>query len=99
MISYIDTKSIKKINAKKDSGVINSNYTPSEGEAFLAEFLEFENIRYIQEKPVVGLFNDSKQYRKADFYLPNYGVYMEFLGRWNNTSKDRDNYREKKESF
>lgn len=86
-------------NKNLAEGVYNIEYTPSEGELFVKYFLEEERFKFQQEKPIVNLLNDSKKYRRADFYLVNYGVYIEFLGRWNNTKKDREEYREKKKVF
>jgi hypothetical protein len=68
---------------------------PTEGEIFLREFLNSEGIKYISEFKLPPLTGDSKSYRIADFYLPNYNVYIEFLGRWNMSEEDKNTYREK----
>lgn len=99
MFTFLYTENTNNQKKKEDKGVRNSDYTPSEGEAFIADYFDKESIKYVQEKPIVGLYNDTKQYRRADFYLKDYDVYLEFLGRWNNTSKDRETYRHKKKVF
>lgn len=55
---------------------------PTEGEKIIEYFLEDENIKYVTEKEIKGLKDDSLSFRKADFYLPKYKVYVEFLGEW-----------------
>lgn len=74
-------------------------HTPSEGEVYLAEYFRGEGISFTAEKEIVGLAKDSKKYRKADFYLDKYNLYVEFFGRWNNTKEDRERYREKKKVY
>lgn len=72
---------------------------PSEGEIFLAEYFKAEGISYTSEKEIMGLKGDSKKYRKADFYLTNFNLYVEFYGLWNNSKEDRERYREKKKVY
>lgn len=67
----------------------------SEGEEIIRDFLEDEGFTFKREVELNGLFNDSKSFRRADFYLPKYGVYIEFLGGWNNNKEERERYREK----
>lgn len=67
----------------------------SEGEEIICDFLEQEGIKYEQEVELSQLRDDSKQFRRADFYLPKYGLYIEFLGRWNKNQDERERYREK----
>jgi hypothetical protein len=68
---------------------------PSEGEIFLTEFLNYEGISFQTEIRLPSLTDDKKSYRVADFYLPNYKIYIEFFGRWNTSEEDRNKYREK----
>jgi hypothetical protein len=68
---------------------------PSEGEIFIREFLADEGIKVETEVRLPPLKNDSKSFRIADFYLPGYKVYIEFLGRWNRSEEDRNKYKEK----
>lgn len=68
---------------------------PSEGEIFLREFLTDEGIKFQTEVKLPPLKNDSRSYRIADFYLPRYKVYIEFLGRWNRSEEDKNKYKEK----
>jgi hypothetical protein len=67
----------------------------SEGEEIIRDFLEDEGFTFKREVELDRLFNDSKKYRRADFYLPKYGLYIEFLGGWNNNKEERERYREK----
>lgn len=55
---------------------------PSEGEKLLAEFFEENLIKFESEKVISDLKGDEFPYRKADFYLPQYKTYVEFLGKW-----------------
>ena len=72
---------------------------PSEGEQFVAEYLESQSIKFQTEVKIENLTKDSKSYRVADFYLPKYKIYIEFNGMWNNTKEDRERYREKKKVY
>jgi len=70
----------------------------TEGEDFIAEYLESEKIGFRTEEIIEGLKNDTKGFRKADFYLPRYKVYIEYFGQWNSeTQKPR--YREKNQVY
>jgi hypothetical protein len=69
----------------------------SEGEEFLQDFFESVEIKFVREKTISGLKGDQKQYRVADFYLPQFHVYVEFLGLWN-TIKNEE-YKVKKEIY
>jgi hypothetical protein len=68
---------------------------PTEGELFIEAFLKSKRIKCQTQKRIDSLKNDSKSHRVADFYLPNYKVYMEFQGLWNNTPEQRLSYKEK----
>ena len=70
----------------------------SEGEEIIKEFLEAEGYSFEQEKEISNLKNDTKSIRRADFYLKDYKVYVEFLGKWNNEEK-RQEYREKRQVY
>jgi len=72
---------------------------PSEGEQFIAEFLDQERIKYITECKISNLKGDEKSYRKADFYLPKYKVYIEFYGQWNQSEEANHRYKEKKRIY
>jgi hypothetical protein len=71
-------------------------YNLSEGEIFIAEYFESENIKFKEQVSISNLKFDSKTFRKPDFYLPRYKVYVEFFGMWNNSKEERERYREKK---
>lgn len=70
----------------------------SEGEELIAEYFTEENIKFKREYELNFLQNDSKSYRKADFYLPKYKVFIEFFGRWN-LDKNKEEYRIKKRVY
>jgi hypothetical protein len=72
---------------------------PSEGELFLQEYFEREGIVFKSEVPILNLKNDPKLHRRADFYLPYYDIYVEFLGKWFVSEKEKNRYREKKRVF
>jgi hypothetical protein len=69
----------------------------SEGEEFMQDFFQEVGIRYESEKMITGLRGDTKQYRVADFYLPDYKTYVEFLGLW--FTNNYDEYRIKKDIY
>ena len=67
----------------------------SEGEEFIAHFLRADWIKFQTQEKIDDLKDDIKSYRVADFYLPNYKVYIEFLGFWNVSEESKENYRKK----
>src|SRR5680860_1239121 len=67
----------------------------TEGERFLAEYLNDLRLRYVPQQVIPNLKNDDKAYRIADFYLKDYGLYVEFHGGWNNSKDERQRYKEK----
>jgi hypothetical protein len=71
----------------------------TEGEEIIEFFLEDQNIKYQREVEIKSLQNDSRKYRKADFYLPKFKVYIEFLGRWNISPEAKNEYKEKKDAY
>jgi len=56
----------------------------SASEDFIADFLEEKGIEFKRYPELPKLIEDNKFFRKPDFYLPEYKVYLEFLGQWNN---------------
>lgn len=66
----------------------------SDGERAVRVALENMGVEYVQEKKIDFLFYDDKNNRYADFFLPRYNVYIEYLGGWNKSNKqDRENER------
>ena len=53
------------------------------GEDLIADFLEEKGIQFKRYPELPKLTEDNKFFRKPDFYLPGYKVYIEFLGQWN----------------
>jgi len=72
---------------------------PSEGELYIMDYLDDMGIKYIREVELNNLREDTAKFRRADFYLPKYNVYLEFQGRWNNSKEDRVRYSNKKVVF
>src|SRR3989344_6070820 len=70
----------------------------SEGEEIIKEFFEEKSIDFKQQVKIEDLKNDDKPYRIADFYLPQYKVYVEFLGGWN-FENARKEYNKKKRVY
>jgi hypothetical protein len=74
----------------------NPEYKPTEGEEFIEDYFSSIGIKFEIQKKISNLKNDVKQYRTADFYLPKYKVYVEFLGLWN---KGNEEYKQKMEVY
>src|SRR3989338_11490871 len=68
----------------------------SDGEAAVQRALERLGLRYEVEKEIHFLEGDSKSHRRADFYLPDKRVYIEYLGGWNNEENKYRYYKKKK---
>src|SRR3989344_7583189 len=66
----------------------------SAGEDLIADFLEESSIKFKRYYKLPILEGDDKAFREADFYLPEYKVYIEFLGKWNDPEHQRE-YRKK----
>lgn len=76
----------------------------SDGERAVKAALKHKKIHFQQECEIRGLIGDSKKFRRADFYLPDYGIYIEFFGGWNSRDPEkrrheRTRYQEKKEIY
>lgn len=71
----------------------------SEGEEFIRDFLDEQGITWKSEKELRNLKGDSKSFRVADFYLPKFGLYIEFLGHWNTNAEHRLRYTEKMRTY
>ncbi|MFL5740177.1 MAG: hypothetical protein ACJ75B_08160 [Flavisolibacter sp.] len=68
------------------------------GEDFIEDFFKSQKITYRREEQIHGLQYDAKSHRIADFYLPDYRVYVEYYGQWNIESQ-KNRYREKKQVY
>ena len=69
-------------------------YTPrnalkSEGEQRIADFLEHYGIQYIYEAPTAVTHHEKVRIWYPDFYLPEYGLYIEYYGRAGDPDYDR----------
>lgn len=72
---------------------------PSSEELFVADFLRDSGLKFEAEVPLYNLHGDVKKFRKADFYLPNLGVYVEYFGQYNATKEKRAAYDKKAEVY
>jgi len=70
----------------------------TEGEIIIEEFLKEDDIKFKPEVKIKNLKGDTIPYRKADFYLPQFKTYIEYLGRWN-IEHNRKKYNEKKRVY
>lgn len=69
------------------------------GERAVKAELKHLKLKFKQEKKISNLEADTKEFRVADFYLPDYKIYIEFLGNWNTSEEDRQRYREKMQVY
>ena len=79
---------------KKSNYVLDPN-KPSSEEVFIQKYLEDNGIKFIREYKIINLKDDTKNFRRVDFYLPKLGVYVEYFGMYNSTKKIRESYDEK----
>jgi len=75
--------------------VFNDYRKPSSEELFITNFMEELGFKFETEVLINDLKGDDKQYRKADFYLTNYKVYVEYFGNYNSTKERRAEYDKK----
>ena len=61
----------------------------SEGEQRIADFLDHHCIQYIYEAPTAVTQHDKVRIWYPDFYLPEYGLYIEYYGMIGNPDYDR----------
>ncbi len=74
----------------------------SEGEEYIADYFDSIGIEYRREELVkngVRLDKDKESFRRADFYLPKYKLYIEFAGLWSRSESYRENYNIKKQIY
>ena len=71
----------------------------SEGEDYIAEYFDEIGMEYRRQHLIEGLADKYASFRKADFYLPQYKVILEFAGRWNRSEEERSRYRHKKQVY
>ncbi len=69
---------------------MNHHQESTPGEKIIEFYLDEQGIEFEREVEIPNLVNDSKSVRRADFYLPKYKVYIEFLGQWNNSERKQD---------
>lgn len=72
--------------------------TDTKGEKIIEFFLDDEGISFKKEEEIHGLKDDYREFRKADFFLPKYKVYIEFLGKWADQAV-REEYNRKKDVY
>ena len=61
----------------------------SEGERRIADFLDHYGIEYIYEAPTAVTQRNKVRIWYPDFYLPEYGLYIEYYGRQGDSDYDR----------
>src|SRR3989344_2445616 len=66
----------------------------SAGEELITDFFEEKVIKYKRHPKLPKLEGDIKGFREPDFFLPEYKVYLEFLGQWNE-SEHKMRYKQK----
>lgn len=76
----------------------NRKHSSSE-ELFIEQYLIESGISYRKEVLVENLKGDHKSYRRADFYLPRFDVYIEYFGLYNATKRTREEYDRKAELY
>ena len=75
-----------------------AKFFDTEGERIIEFFLDDEGINFEKQVIINKLNEDYASHRQADFYLPKYKVYIEFLGKWNNEI-EKAKYKQKKEIY
>ncbi|MEZ4087124.1 MAG: hypothetical protein R3B71_02175 [Candidatus Gracilibacteria bacterium] len=75
-----------------------SKYHDTEGEKIVEFFLQDEGLKFKKQVEIAKLQGDFADYRIADFYLPQYRVYVEFLGKWN-SSEGKSKYLQKMDIY
>lgn len=71
------------------------NYIQSSEEQFITNFLEEKDFIFEKEKVLNNLKDDDKTHRRADFYLINYKIYVEYFGNYNASKERRAEYDKK----
>jgi len=68
-------------------------YKPSNEEKFVQHYLESNNIKHKPQFRLNNLKGDEKfSYRDVDFFLPKFGVYVEYYGWYNKSKHHREQY-------
>lgn len=70
----------------------------SDGEEAVANTLRRMNIKYKREYKIEGLKSDTKKFRVADFYLPEYDIFVEYEGEWYHP-REKQRYKEKQRVY
>ena len=79
---------------RKNSQVDYSSLT--DGEFYVACYLEELGFEIETQKVLNGLSGDTKTHRRADFYLPECDLIIEYNGQWDVNEFHRNRYREKR---
>jgi hypothetical protein len=69
-----------------------------EGEEFIYDYLQQQSFE-VRTQERIKVSGDKKSERFADFYLPDFNIFVEFFGLWNSSKEDRSRYREKKNLY
>lgn len=84
-----------RIFLKRKNVSQTDQYSPTSEEMYIRNYLEGQGIKYKAEYILENLFGDEKNYRKVDFYLPTFEVYVEYFGMYNSTKATRSEYDKK----
>lgn len=79
----------------KRKRTISTAYAPTSEEMFIRNYLEVQGITYKAEYKLENLYGDEKSFRKVDFYLPKFKIYVEYFGMYNSTKTVRNEYDKK----
>ncbi|MBK7311950.1 MAG: hypothetical protein IPI93_14535 [Sphingobacteriaceae bacterium] len=67
----------------------------SSEELFVADFLEENEFEFESEVILTDLKGDDSHFRRVDFYLTKYKVYIEYFGMYNANKESREKYDKK----
>lgn len=88
----LDLNMLNLSTISKSQKASSSAYAPTSEEMFIRNYLEEQGIKYKAEHKLNNLYGDEKSYRKVDFYLPKFKVYVEYFGMYNSTKAVRNEY-------
>ncbi|MCB0479394.1 MAG: hypothetical protein KDC84_14590 [Crocinitomicaceae bacterium] len=81
---------------QKSIGKNNFKHKESEGEEYIAQYLDLIGLQYNKQVEIHNLKYDEKQFRVADFKIPSLSLYIEYDGYWH---LDKDKDMDKKEIY
>ena len=94
-ISNSDLEELQRRNTQKLIEIKKYPFSQTDGEETISRTLDKLGIMYIPEFYIPKLNGDNHNYRIADFYLPSFDLYIEFLGNWNTNESHQRRYKQK----